>query len=140
MGLKPEDIPTNKEASRRKIGNTELNNIRLVGQDIRIFLNKRFLLPKPAISVRVPKIFLHVFSSFIKLRPHLDNKICKQCFMCIKHCPKMAIYKQKNLLKINYALCIDCFCCQEVCFWGAIKIKESFFLKVIHFFNKLLKR
>ena len=46
-------------------------------------------------------------------------------------CPKKIMQMKKNKVSIDYSRCISCFCCLEVCPASAIKIKKSFFARLI---------
>jgi len=57
---------------------------------------------------------------FIK-KPKIHKKMCKACGACVKVCPANALLMQEEGPVFDYARCIRCYCCQEMCPEGAIK-------------------
>jgi uncharacterized Fe-S center protein len=51
---------------------------------------------------------------------------CTMCNTCIEICPEKAIIASKEKLIFDYKKCIRCFCCSEMCQYGAIDLKYSF--------------
>ncbi len=54
--------------------------------------------------------------------PRFSNKLCTLCLQCIKICPAKALSERRKKVKINKDHCIRCFCCQELCPEGAIRV------------------
>ena len=42
----------------------------------------------------------------------------------------------KKIASIDYDKCIKCFCCQELCPFGVIKIKSGVVYKLVHINTK----
>jgi Pyruvate/2-oxoacid:ferredoxin oxidoreductase delta subunit len=67
-------------------------------------------------------------NSFIP-RPRIDPETCAKCGVCVNMCPlnpPAVDWQDDNRSKIpahSYKNCIRCFCCQEVCPEGAIRLQ-----------------
>ncbi|MCM8819735.1 MAG: DUF362 domain-containing protein [Candidatus Omnitrophica bacterium] len=58
--------------------------------------------------------------------PHIDEKKCRGCFLCLKICPAQAIEKRTDKSFIIEEKCIGCAQCISVCPVGAIDIIWSY--------------
>ncbi|MBW1995891.1 MAG: DUF362 domain-containing protein [Deltaproteobacteria bacterium] len=58
-------------------------------------------------------------------RPVVDQKRCKLCGECWNYCPSEAIFNDTEHIIFDYAACIRCYCCIELCPHGALKAKET---------------
>lgn len=78
-----------------------------------------------------PPAFLKKFvADKIYVKPEI-NKRCVKCLLCLKSCPVCAIKKGKDgNIVIDKSICIECFCCHEVCEVGAIDLKRSFLHRI----------
>ncbi len=72
-------------------------------------------------------------------RPVVMADKCTKCRMCVKVCPldtkAIRFSDKKDRIEYDYAKCIRCFCCQELCPRGAIEVKEAplgFLIKAPH--------
>ncbi len=54
-------------------------------------------------------------------KPKIHKKMCKACSVCVKVCPAQALSMKEKEPVFDYARCIRCYCCQEMCPEGAIK-------------------
>jgi dissimilatory sulfite reductase (desulfoviridin) alpha/beta subunit len=54
----------------------------------------------------------------------LDDKRCRGCTNCIKHCPTEAIRVRKSKATIINERCIDCGVCIRVCPYHAFRRKS----------------
>ena len=55
---------------------------------------------------------------------------CTGCGKCARDCPASAIAIVKGRARIDRSACIRCFCCQEFCPTGAMKVRRSFLAKL----------
>lgn len=131
MGLKPEVIPTTLEAYRRGLGQKDLEKIEIKGQDLRKCVIQDFKLPGTSIIEKTPLPILKIFKNLLKFWPAVDKNKCVLCGACVTICPKQVIAIKQNAIEIDYKGCISCFCCQEACNYSAMKIKKSFFAKML---------
>ena len=57
-------------------------------------------------------------------RPRSDQS-CTGCGKCARDCPAKAITLRGGRARIDRKACIRCFCCQEFCPTGAMKVRRS---------------
>ena len=71
-------------------------------------------------------------------RPAVNRKKCRGCKKCYEHCPVKAISmvptKKGGVpkAKFDYNKCIRCYCCQELCPFGLVKIKSGVVYRLMH--------
>jgi uncharacterized protein (DUF362 family)/Pyruvate/2-oxoacid:ferredoxin oxidoreductase delta subunit len=58
---------------------------------------------------------------FVK-KPKLRKELCKGCGLCVDVCPAAALAISDGLVEFDYRACIRCYCCQEMCPEGSIKV------------------
>jgi len=58
---------------------------------------------------------------FVK-RPKISRTRCQHCRVCVQHCPAQVMKLIDAKIVIDYNRCIRCYCCQELCPYGAIRI------------------
>jgi len=131
MGLSPQQIPTTQEASRRKLGVSDLASIEILGENLKSMTLVPFKLPTASVTSRIPPPILNIVKKFIKFYPQVDRKACTLCQACLVACPNKAISIKFEAIRIDYAKCLSCFCCQEACPSAAIKTKKSVLAKMI---------
>jgi uncharacterized protein (DUF362 family)/Pyruvate/2-oxoacid:ferredoxin oxidoreductase delta subunit len=72
-------------------------------------------------------------------RPVVIPANCTKCRVCVKVCPvepkAISFSEKNNRIEYRYERCIRCFCCQELCPHGAIKVEKAplhFLLRAPH--------
>ncbi|HDJ27744.1 MAG TPA: 4Fe-4S dicluster domain-containing protein, partial [Proteobacteria bacterium] len=45
------------------------------------------------------------------------------CLVCVEHCPAQAMKFIDRSVRIDYKACIRCYCCHELCPYGAVQAK-----------------
>lgn len=60
----------------------------------------------------------------MRSKPNPDES-CTGCGHCARGCPAKAIEIVKGRARIDRRKCVRCFCCQEFCPTGAMKVKRS---------------
>jgi uncharacterized protein (DUF362 family)/Pyruvate/2-oxoacid:ferredoxin oxidoreductase delta subunit len=55
-------------------------------------------------------------------KPKVIKSMCKGCRVCVNACPSAALSMAAQVPSFDYAKCIRCYCCQEMCPEGAIKV------------------
>lgn len=141
MGLKPDDIATNRQARIQNLGTTTLEEIEIKGDALGDFLTGSFKLPPAYMLARIPSGLLRFLNRFAEFRPRVDKFKCNGCRICVENCPLSVIEIKGRKAKIDYRKCIDCFCCLEVCPIGAMKTKSGpliYVLKIKEYFNALI--
>lgn len=130
MGLRPKDILSTKEAAQRGLGNADLKDIDILGEELRDVIVPDYKLPQTSIVNRLPRPFLNVGKSLLHFRPSINKTKCTVCGLCMKACPVSAISIEKGQTKIDNKTCVLCLCCKEVCPQGAISVKKSLVARI----------
>lgn len=139
IGLNPEQTPMLKLAIER--GFVDPKQIEIVGEKIADCVVKDFKLVTPneykPYANYVPKFLQKTVHRVMTKRPYIKKKDCRGCRKCYEHCPVKAInmvnYKDKSQrAEIDYNKCIRCFCCQELCPFGVVKVKKGIIYRIIH--------
>jgi len=124
LGMEVEDIPILTAARKRQIGESIMERIEIAGDyntppRLQGFkYPKRFKSSKKNNHAAVVKVI-----DFLKARPRINMKICKQCNMCVESCPVQAIDRKTK--KIDYNTCIECMCCHELCLHKAVELRND---------------
>ena len=63
-------------------------------------------------------------------RPAMSDK-CTLCGECVENCPVDAIEAGESALVFDYAKCIRCYCCDELCPNNGIKTERPFLGRLI---------
>lgn len=124
LGMEIEDIPILFSARERKLGESQLTLIEIDGDYKYPPKLPGFKLPKRFRSTRTGNHAVLVkLIDFLKTRPRVNLKLCKDCLMCVESCPVQAINQETK--KIDYASCIECMCCHELCLHKAIELRRD---------------
>lgn len=84
-----------------------------------------FTFPEMTPLVFGPKRFHRFFRRHLVQRPVCDDSACRLCGECWNYCPAAAITHSSKRLRFDYDKCIRCYCCIEVCPYGALKTYET---------------
>ena len=134
MHLKPENILTNVEASKRGIGVMDPKKIEILGEKLPFVLPKTFKLPKTAFYQKMPEFVIKLAKALIKIWPFCIKEKCIKCGKCIKSCPKNVIsFNEDKNIVFDYSSCIRCFCCAETCPVAAIDVRRSVFARLLKY-------
>ena len=163
MGIN--DCQTLKAAYERKLGPKDISEVTVVGDasvlDIKIPDFKRAT-SHQSITFEGDGLFNKIKSVAIKTvfntRPELKKDECIGCKKCYETCPAKAITmvsaagtvsttsgnskasgtgsRESQIPQIDRSKCIKCFCCQEFCPKGAMKVHETSLAKIIHKINQ----
>ncbi len=131
IGLDPFDILVTKEAYELGLGEANLENIEIVGDNIDAFLIANFRLPQTTPLKLMPKTIANGVAGLIKFKPYIHSDICTRCNLCKISCPVNAIRIEEDFCKIDYKKCVRCLCCHEVCPYKAITIKRNILTRII---------
>jgi uncharacterized protein (DUF362 family)/Pyruvate/2-oxoacid:ferredoxin oxidoreductase delta subunit len=119
IGIDPLLLPTHSAA--HSFGWTR-ENLEIDGRLPQV---PHFRLPEITPLIFGPKIFHGLVRRHLIQRPVPDPTRCKMCGECWKICPAKAITARKTSLSFDYDLCIRCYCCIEVCPYGALRAVET---------------
>lgn len=124
LGMTIDDIPVLSAARNRSLGQYNVDRIIIDGDYKHIPHLEDYKLPKNYKSTkkRNSKAIVKVID-FFKTKPVVNKKKCKNCNMCVESCPVNAI--EITTKKIDYAKCIECMCCHELCLHKAIILKKD---------------
>ncbi len=139
INIDPKLIPTITVGQENGYLNENLEYT-LLGDKIEDFIIKDYknLTPDKYIpfASSKPKYMQVIINRWMTQRPVIKPKQCKGCNKCVVHCPLQAIemttLKNKKYAKIDYSKCIRCYCCQELCPFGVVKIKSGWLYKIRH--------
>jgi Pyruvate/2-oxoacid:ferredoxin oxidoreductase delta subunit len=144
LGLNPAKLITLLEAQKAGIGEINLKNIQIIGNNLKDLIIDDFKTPTRIQSLRFERIpsFLYKYArNFFTARPLLLKKSCIHCGRCFQACPNQAInWKKGGKPLFIYSRCIRCFCCQEMCQSKAIIPKDGFGLVLLKPFRKYLQK
>jgi ferredoxin len=129
IGLNPGFVPTCAAGEEAGLGTWRIDRITCVGDDIADFATPDFKVTRLA-AVSIPdNPATRTLRNLLVTRPAIHAAACTRCGNCISACPvepraldwgrlgkaRPPVYK--------YNKCIRCFCCQEICPAGAVRIK-----------------
>lgn len=139
--INPHETPIIKIAVERGFIDNNLT-LETVGENIDNILVKDFqkIVPneyKPYANF-VPKCLQKTVHKLMTKRPTIKKSQCKGCKKCFEHCPAKAISmvtvknNEQQKADIDYTKCIRCYCCQELCPFGVVKVKSGIVYKIVH--------
>lgn len=132
LGVKVENLPLLQAARSQGIGETDLDNITLLGDPLESVVVEHFRLPPQThLEWQLPEWARSSLKNAFTTRPVINRDVCILCGICQGRCPQGAIEDRGKRLDIRYRDCIRCFCCQELCPQGAITIGKGWALKLL---------
>lgn len=129
VDLNPVRVPTAGPGRHWGLGTCRLEEIRVIGDPVRVARNGDFRVPRgPGLEFSATGA-LTVINNLIARRPVIDPRRCSRCGQCVEICP----VEPKALEQADgsapprhvYLRCTRCFCCQEICPEGAISVKRT---------------
>ena len=147
MNVEPKDIPTMVRGQVHGYINENFD-VQILGEDINNYIFKDYKSIKPnnftPFASALPKFLQSLVNRWMTQRPVIPCKKCRGCGKCAMHCPKKAIEmktdkKGRRYAHVDYMKCIRCYCCQELCPFGVVKIKSGFVYKLRHLKDKKQK-
>lgn len=137
IGLDPIKVETINQSIERKLFdknnieiNDDINNYLIsdfntnIGQNTITFFDNK----KGPLSKLIAKGSNTIFAN----KPNPIKRKCVGCKKCEQICPVKAIEMVNNKPKIDRNKCIKCYCCQEFCPFGAMVVKTSPVMKLLH--------
>ncbi|MDP4225130.1 MAG: DUF362 domain-containing protein [Bacteroidota bacterium] len=136
INLKPENVPTTLIGSEAGLGTFSGDEIELVGDELKSFLQPDFVVDRsPVKAAQKKKIYQFVNEQLVP-KPVIIPEKCTKCGTCIASCPvegKAVNWPDGDHTKVpvhDYDKCIKCYCCQEMCPQSAIVLKDPFLRKI----------
>ena len=127
INLNPVYSYTITEGERAGLGS--YHDIELAGDPVEGFITPHFNIDRGPVvnfSVSHPPARNH---NHVMPKPYIIDDLCKKCGVCVQMCPvetKAVNWRDGDSTRppvYDYDICIRCFCCQELCTEGAIKIR-----------------
>ncbi|SHK93293.1 Uncharacterized conserved protein, DUF362 family [Desulfatibacillum alkenivorans DSM 16219] len=121
IGGNPRSILHLDIAAEKGLGAIELDQISLNTEIVPI---PDFKMPVTFVPGVMGMVLNRFLSKWINCLPQVQEDKCKQCGLCVKHCPTKAMtMAKKSYPKADKNICINCYCCQEMCPEDAIVLK-----------------
>jgi ferredoxin len=118
------------EAAARGLGEGDIGRITVTGElldGVRV----RFV-PPPTAFRSVPGFLLNAFYNFWSIKPEMIKEKCIACGTCVDACPVSAItLDREGKAVVDYGKCVECFCCHELCVYGAVSERPSALKQVL---------
>jgi uncharacterized protein (DUF362 family)/ferredoxin len=131
VGMTAADVWTQRLAQQTQRHGSHLADIELLGDSLKQLSIPRIRPAQSADTVwGLPAWLQAPLRRSLSARPYADKKRCKQCGLCIEHCPPQAMQLTHGRLHIDYRRCINCFCCQELCPYGALLTRQGLLLRL----------
>jgi uncharacterized protein (DUF362 family)/Pyruvate/2-oxoacid:ferredoxin oxidoreductase delta subunit len=136
LGVPARSFPLYRAAKARGIGETDMNNIDVKGEQLDSLNIKDFKIPTLDSLGILPDRFDWFTKRFLVSKPVQDSKNCKSCGQCEEICPANVMELQEKNIVIDYDNCIRCYCCQEICPEDAIQFKKGGLVKLLNLFHR----
>ncbi len=132
MGLPPLAVATTRIAGELGLGNADLRQIEIAGENPENLSIAPFLLPRTTTLLhRLPRRLLLIAARFHRTRVEITRKKCRDCGICLEVCPVKTVVRKKGRPVINQRKCILCLCCLEQCPHAAVEIRKSLLARMI---------
>lgn len=135
IGLSPEQVPTITAAMERGLCGKEPDRAEISG-DPEPFVIKDFQTIRQLRGIEfgdhMPKWLVPVGRLALQARPRASRRTCIGCGKCGRVCPARAITMVNKYPSIDTEKCIRCFCCQEFCPEGAMKVHRPLIARVLN--------
>ncbi|HEY3278262.1 MAG TPA: DUF362 domain-containing protein [Syntrophorhabdaceae bacterium] len=70
----------------------------------------------------LPGFVKKILRKLLVKKPKVKEEMCRGCGVCGSMCPASAITMEQGLPRFDYRACICCYCCQEMCPEGSIRV------------------
>lgn len=127
LNIPNEYIPINALAIEKGFS---VENIEIVGDNIKNFIAKGYNIPKGAFISRNEDKYISRIFKMAKEKVQFDEKKCQKCKLCIDTCPAEALSFDQKVIA-DQSKCIGCKTCVEICPVGAVEVKNSKLYKQI---------
>jgi uncharacterized protein (DUF362 family)/NAD-dependent dihydropyrimidine dehydrogenase PreA subunit len=113
------------------LGTYVAEEIELLGDSVERLRNGDFSVSRgPELGLSKEGVLSYI-SNLIGRRPVIDPRKCTRCGQCVQACPvrpKAVDWSDGNRKRPpshHYLRCIRCYCCQEICPEGAIRVRRT---------------
>jgi uncharacterized protein (DUF362 family)/Pyruvate/2-oxoacid:ferredoxin oxidoreductase delta subunit len=131
LGISRKALLTNRVAFEQGFGRDGIEVLGERVEDVRI---PHFQFPPlSGADWNLPGFIRRALKNALSTKPVIEEERCVLCNRCVEICPPKALTRKANGFTFDYGKCIRCFCCQEVCSEGAIKIEPGWIPRLITF-------
>jgi len=117
MGGNPGDLEAIQSLGKRNGWPAAVDQLRIVGDDWKPLVQKSSLPPlsvlRSGAQGEANASSFMMWATQVVIR--VNQRKCKKCLTCVRHCPVQALSKQGDKIVLDEAKCISCFCCGECC-------------------------
>ena len=133
VGLNHRDFHMNRIAGERRYGESDIDNITILGNSISDFSEVRFKAPENRYNSMIFKMLkIKRLRNMLLEYPIIIPDLCIRCGECVKICPPKVMTFRGKYPAADKAKCIRCWCCTEVCPQNAItKSKKPLLGKIL---------
>ncbi|SES82812.1 DUF362 domain-containing protein [Anaerobranca gottschalkii] len=124
LPCKFEDVLTTYWGHHLGLGEGDIKNIQVLGSKIHELGITPFKLPNTKFVSRLPGFMTSLVVNLMKVVPEIQKE-CIGCKFCVNSCPVDAMVLRDNKAVIDYAKCISCYCCHELCPKKTIELKHA---------------
>lgn len=126
MNVKPDRIPYLASAMERGWAGADPSDLKIMGDELERFIARDFHVPRELgpIRMRIPGRIVEAFRKTITPYPAVMPE-CQGCGVCAEACPAKVIAMKEKRAVITDKDCIRCYCCQEMCPFGAIQLRTG---------------
>lgn len=131
VGVDPFAVHTTRLAHEQGLGCGNLGEIKVRGAAIEQVRIPDFRLSSGANEwTKIPHPIRRFLRRQLVASPQMDPRECVGCGDCVSACPVHAITTGKPPV-VNYETCIRCYCCNEVCNYGAVRLRPGLLGRLI---------
>jgi uncharacterized protein (DUF362 family)/Pyruvate/2-oxoacid:ferredoxin oxidoreductase delta subunit len=125
VGVDPEQVPTTREALRRRLGEASAESMvfpllrpeDLAVDDFRVPGNWKYKL--------IPGVAAALLRRLVWVLPAIDAGKCTGCGDCVRVCAAGAMSLEHGRAVVKESLCVSCLCCHEACPHFAVGTRMS---------------
>ncbi|WKZ33440.1 MAG: DUF362 domain-containing protein [Thermodesulfobacteriota bacterium] len=132
LGASWRDVPILRAASKRGL-ECRPERVAVSGEDPARLRIRDFVFPPQSnvnFAAGFPGFLDRSLRKALTSRPHVDDKNCTLCGVCVGVCPA-GVMEKTSRIEIEYDRCIRCYCCQELCPEGAISPRDGWLKRLI---------
>ena len=137
IDIPPAYVPTITIGEKFGAGTYRKNEIELVGDPFDDIKDDSFKITRSPVRAYKTAGLQRFFNNRLVSKPVIIDKKCNLCGTCVTMCPadpKAVNWpggNDKEIPRYDYNECLRCYCCQEVCPEGAIKLKKPLTRRLI---------
>jgi uncharacterized protein (DUF362 family)/Pyruvate/2-oxoacid:ferredoxin oxidoreductase delta subunit len=133
VNLPEKSVWTQRVARQSERKGVSINDIKLHGTELSSLATTSFRPAKNSdINFGLPIPIKNLLKNAITAQPDITDD-CKKCGHCVTHCPPEAMSIDEHGVHVDYGRCIRCFCCQELCPYGAIATQQGALLRLAEY-------